>query len=159
MIRRFQPVIEERIARGPEQYQSEKGKYFQGAWSGQPFKNKVRDGAALSSPQIIRGCHPYARKSASQAVHSRMQLTLHATRRIPRGTSRLVLALYTWLLKRDVLRPGIVGTRGSMVMQLRPCMIHEYSVPSPLPAFCFAFMFLVCLYLYLYMFVSFHWIF
>lgn len=42
LIRRFQPVIEERIAGGPEQYQSEKDKYFQEAWSGEPFKNKVR---------------------------------------------------------------------------------------------------------------------
>lgn len=41
-------MIEERIAGGPEQYQSEKEKYFQGAWSGQPFKNKVRDGATLN---------------------------------------------------------------------------------------------------------------
>lgn len=46
LIRRFQPVIEERIASGPEQYQAEKDKYFQGAWSGQPFMNKVRDGTA-----------------------------------------------------------------------------------------------------------------
>lgn len=43
-------MIEERIAGGPEQYQSEKEKYFQGAWSGQPFKNKVRVGAALCFP-------------------------------------------------------------------------------------------------------------
>ncbi|CAM9624609.1 unnamed protein product [Ectocarpus sp. 6 AP-2014] len=41
LIRRFQPVIEERIAGGPEQYQSEKGKYFQEAWSGEAFKNKA----------------------------------------------------------------------------------------------------------------------
>ena len=37
--------------------------------------------AAIGHP--IRRCHPYARKSASQAVLSRMQLTLHATRRTP----------------------------------------------------------------------------
>lgn len=42
LIRRFQPVIEERIAGGPELYQSEKEKYFQAAWSGDAFKNKVR---------------------------------------------------------------------------------------------------------------------
>lgn len=42
LIRRFQPVIEERIAGGPEQYQSQKDKYFQEAWSGEPFKNQVR---------------------------------------------------------------------------------------------------------------------
>ena len=40
--------------------------------------------------------NPYARKSASQAVLSRMQLTLHATRRTPHGASRLVLAMSPW---------------------------------------------------------------
>ena len=35
--------------------------------------------------QLIGRCHPYARKSASQALLSRMQLTLHATRRTPHG--------------------------------------------------------------------------
>ena len=38
-------------------------------------------------------------KSASQAVHSRMQLTLHATRRTPHGASRLVRAMSAWLVK------------------------------------------------------------
>eukprot|EP00903_Cladosiphon_okamuranus_P014797 g13707.t1 len=41
LIRRFQPVIEERIAGGPEVYQAEKDKYFQEAWSGEPFKNQA----------------------------------------------------------------------------------------------------------------------
>ena len=35
--------------------------------------------------QLIRRCHPYATKSAPQAVLSRMQLTFHATRRKPHG--------------------------------------------------------------------------
>lgn len=48
LIRRFQPVIEERIAGGPELYQAEKDKYFQEAWSGEPFKNKVRGGTITS---------------------------------------------------------------------------------------------------------------
>ena len=43
-------------------------------------------------------CHPCARTSASQAVLSWMQLTLHATRRTPHGASRLVLAMYAWLV-------------------------------------------------------------
>ena len=42
---------------------------------------------------------PYAKKSASQAVLSRMQLTLQATRRTPHGASRLVLAMSAWLVK------------------------------------------------------------
>ena len=35
--------------------------------------------------------------------------------------------------KPDVLRPGIVGMRGSMVVRLRPCMITSISTPAPLP--------------------------
>lgn len=54
MIRRFQPVIEERIAGGPEQYQSEKDKYFQGAWSGDSFKNKVRAMRAAAEYEVFR---------------------------------------------------------------------------------------------------------
>ena len=38
-------------------------------------------------------------KSASQAALSRMQLTLHATRRTPHGASRLVLAISAWSVK------------------------------------------------------------
>ena len=44
-------------------------------------------------------CHPYARKSASQAVLSRMQLSLHATHRKPHGASSLVLAMSAWSVK------------------------------------------------------------
>ena len=49
--------------------------------------------------QLFRRCHPYARKSASQAVLRRTQLTLHATRRTPHGDSRLVLAVSAWSVK------------------------------------------------------------
>ena len=49
--------------------------------------------------QFIGRCHPYATMSASQAVPSRMHLTLHATRRPPHGASRLVLAMSAWPLK------------------------------------------------------------
>ena len=50
-------------------------------------------------PQFIRRCHPCTRKSHSQAVLSRMQLTLHETRRTPHGASRLVLAMSAWSVK------------------------------------------------------------
>ena len=43
--------------------------------------------------------HPYTRKSASHAVLSRMQLTLHATRPTPHGASRLVQAMSAWSVK------------------------------------------------------------
>ena len=49
--------------------------------------------------QLIRRYHPYARTSASQAVLSRMQLTVHATRRTPHGDLRLVLAMSAWSVK------------------------------------------------------------
>ena len=58
-----------------------------------------------------------------------MQLTLHATRRTTHGASRLVQAMSAWSVKTDVLRPGIVGMRGSMVMRLRPFMIPSTSPP------------------------------
>ena len=61
-------------------------------------------------------------KSVLRAVLGRTQLALHATRRTPHGASRLVQALFAWLVKKpDVLRPGIEGMRGSRVMRLRPC--------------------------------------
>ena len=52
--------------------------------------------------QAIPSCHPYAkithkvRKFASHVVHSRMQLTLHATRRTRKFASRLVHAMSAW---------------------------------------------------------------
>ena len=49
--------------------------------------------------QFIGHCHPYAGKSASQAVLSRVQLTLHATRRTPHGSLRFVLAMSAWSVK------------------------------------------------------------
>ena len=68
-----------------------------------------------------------------------MRLTLHATRPTPHGTWRLVYvyfvqAMSAWSVKtrHDMLRPGIVGMRGSLVTQLRPCMT-EYTPPPPPP--------------------------
>ena len=43
-----------------------------------------------------RCCHPYARKPASQAVLSRIRLTLCVTRQTPHGTLRLVQAMSAW---------------------------------------------------------------
>ena len=42
---------------------------------------------------------PPSFKSASQTVLSRVQLTLHATRRTPHGVSRLVQAMSVWSVK------------------------------------------------------------
>ena len=81
--------------------------------------------------QLIRRCHPYARKPAPQAVLSRMQLTLHATHRTPHGASRLGLAMFAWLVgeSRACSGPSIGGMRGSTVIRLRPCMIRSTSPP------------------------------
>ena len=49
--------------------------------------------------QLIRCCHPHARKSAAQAVLSRMQLTRRTTRQTPHGPSRLVQAMSAWSVK------------------------------------------------------------
>lgn len=38
LIRRFKHVMEDRLEH-PEKYQAEKDKYFQGAWSGEQFRN------------------------------------------------------------------------------------------------------------------------
>ena len=73
--------------------------------------------------QSIRRCHPYARKSASRAVLSVMQLTIQATRRTPHGASRLVLAMSAWSVKTRRAPSRHVEMRGSMVIRLRPCMI------------------------------------
>ena len=66
------------------------------------------DGSSIAMvdllPRAIRGCHPYAGKSASQAVLSRMQFTLHATRRTTHGALHLVLAMSAWSVK--TLRAG-----------------------------------------------------
>ena len=77
-------------------------------------------------------------KSASQAVLCRMQRTFHATRRTPHGASCLVRAMSTWSMKPGILRPGVVGMRGSMVIRLRPCMNIEYP-PPPFPIVAFVF--------------------
>ena len=61
-------------------------------------------------------------RTKSTSHHRTMQLTLHATRRTPHGgASRLVQCLPV-RRKPDVLRPGTVGMRGSMVIRPRPCM-------------------------------------
>ena len=57
-----------------------------------------------------------------------MKFIVHATRRTPHGASRLVQAMPVSSIIADVLRPGIVGMKESMVIRLRPC-----TPPPPLP--------------------------
>ena len=68
-------------------------------------------------------------KSVLQADLGKMQFTLHATRRTPHGASRLVQAMSAWWRNPDVLRPGIVEIRGSMVTRLRPCTNRVHHPP------------------------------
>ena len=49
--------------------------------------------------QFLRRCHPHARESASKAVLSKMQPTLHATGPTPHGASHLVQAMPSWSAK------------------------------------------------------------
>ena len=76
--------------------------------------------------QFIRRCLTYARKSGSQAVLSRMRLTLHATRQTPDGASRLVQAMPAWLVK----------TRRAPSRHCRDATVHvhdnEYTPPPSL---------------------------
>ena len=71
--------------------------------------------------QFIRRCHPYARKSASQAILSRMKLTLHATRRTPHGASRMVLAMSAWSVK----------TRGAPFRHCRDARVYSRMTIDP----------------------------
>ena len=63
-------------------------------------------------------------KSASQAVHSRMHLTLHAVRRTPHGASRMVLSVYAWSVRarRAPSRHCRDARVYKVIRLLRPCM-------------------------------------
>ena len=61
--------------------------------------NAVSGSGRHDTNKSIRRCHPYARKSVSQAIRSKMQLTLHATRPTPHGASRLMQAMSAWSVK------------------------------------------------------------
>ena len=58
--------------------------------------------------------------------------SLHATSPTPHGASRLVQANVCPFGEktRRVLRPGVVGMRGSMVIRLRPCFARVLYTPS-----------------------------
>ena len=69
-------------------------------------------------------------KSASRAVLSRRQHTLHAPRRTPRGASRLVLAMYAWSVKTR--HAPSRHCRDARVYGHATTAMHEYRVhPHP----------------------------
>ena len=84
---------------------------------------------------MIGACPPHLfLVNASRVVFSRMQLTLHATRRTPHGAPRLLHAMSIFCLGSEnptCFVPDLyMGMRGSMVRRLRPCMKQ---VPPPPP--------------------------
>ena len=96
------------------------------------FWNWSQPGREIS--QIIRRCHPCARKenalnapkAAPQAILGRAQATLQATRRTPHGASCLVRAMSVWSAKT---RHGTVGMRVSLA--LRTTATHDTITPPP----------------------------
>ena len=67
--------------------------------------------------------------SASQAVLSRMQLTLYATRPTPHGASRLVQAMSAWSAKTR--RAPSRHYRDAMVYGHTTTVMHGMSTPNP----------------------------
>ena len=86
---------------------------------------------AVVTPEIkyIRRCHPCTRKCVSQAVLRRMQLTLHAIRRTPSGSSRLVLAMSAWSGKTRRLPSR--HCREARVHDHTTAAMHERIHPPP----------------------------
>ena len=76
---------------------------------------------------FIPRCHPYARKSASKEALSKMQLTLHATRPMPHGASRLVLAMSAWSVKTQ--HAPCRHCRDARVCGHATTAMHEMSAP------------------------------
>ena len=60
-------------------------------------------------------------------VFSKVQLTLHETRRTPHGASRLVQAMSAWLVKTR--RAPSRHSRDARVDSLRSTAMHEMSIP------------------------------
>ena len=93
---------------------------------------RLRPCMILRSIEYTTPRHPYARKLASKAVLSRMQLTLHATHRTPHGASRLVLAMSAWSVKTQ--RAQSLHCRDARVYRHTTTAMHENEYPpSPIP--------------------------
>ena len=79
--------------------------------------------------QFIKRCYPCARKSASKAVFSRIQFTLHATRPTPHGASRLVQAVSAGSVKTR--RAPSRHWRHARVYGHTTTAIYDMSTPPP----------------------------
>ena len=97
-----------------------------------PFPLKKR----LNRPSLIRRCHPYARKPATQVVLSRMQLTFHETHPTPHGTSRSLQAMPVWSV--ETRRASSRHSRDAKVYGHTTTAMHgaEYT-PIPPPLLCY----------------------
>ena len=71
------------------------------------------------------------RKSASQVVLIRMQLTLHATRRTPHGASRLAHAMSAWSVNSRRASSPHCRMRVSIPYGHTTTATHETSTSSP----------------------------
>ena len=81
------------------------------------------------SLQAVRVLLIPTRSEGSQAL---LVVELMSASATPPSPTRLVQAMYACSVKKaDVLRPGIVGMRGSTVIRLRPCMISSTPPPTP----------------------------
>ena len=77
----------------------------------------------LVNDHIVWHCRPYARTSASQAILSRMQLTLHTARQTPDGASRLGQAMSPWSVKtQPAPSRHCRDARVYQAIRLRPCI-------------------------------------
>ena len=80
--------------------------------------------------QLTGRCHrQHASKSASRAVLSRVQLTLHATHPTPHDASLLVQATSTWPVKTR--RAPSRHCRVARVYCHTATAMHDMSAPSP----------------------------
>ena len=91
-------------------------------------------GHAGKKNESIRRCYLYARKSASQAVLSRMPLILHATRPTHHNASHLVQAMSACLMKTR--RALSRHSRGARVCYGHTATaMHDMITPPPSPYF------------------------
>ena len=87
-------------------------------------------GHTRKTNEFIGRCYPCARKSASQAVLRRMQVTLHVTPPTPHGASRSVQAVCAWSVKTR--RTPSRHCRDARVYGHTTTAMHNISTPPPL---------------------------
>ena len=98
----------------------------------QESRHKVRISASQAVLSWMQPTlHATRRMPASQAVLCRMRLTLHATRRAPHGASHLVHAMSAWSVKTR--RAPSQRNRDARVYGLVHTLVHWYITRSAPP--------------------------